>query len=281
MNHVEEILKKVHEVKPFPKVTHKLMEMLRDPNVQVSDLARVIQYDEVLSAHIFKMCNTAYYGLARKITSINDALVMIGHDALKDIIMVSGSSQYLKGKVGTGYDLEEGELWKHSIAVASMAKLLVQHIPGVDLSTAFTAGLLHDIGKRFLSAYVAQYFEKIMDKVLGRSSSFIAAEKEFLGMTHAELGGLLLREWEFDEELQEAVRHHHDADALDREPLTAVVALSNALVISMGIGVGADGLSTEMRGAGLARFKISQSMLELCMVNLVDDMEKAEELLRA
>lgn len=279
MSKVEEILKLLKEVQPFPKVARRVMELLTNPEVDAKTLAEVIQYDQVITANVLKICNSPYYGLARKVSSLNEALVMIGHESLKEIIIAGSSASYYQGKVGEGYALEQGDLWKHSVAVGILAKHLVSKVKEVESGTAFTAGLLHDIGKRFLSSFVADDFERIMAKVAQDRCSFVEAEKEILGVTHAELGGLILKRWDFPEEMQEAVRRHHDPDALEREPLTALVALSNALVISMGIGVGADGLATKMRGEGLRRFGITQPHLDLAMANLVQELEQAEELL--
>lgn len=281
MSKVERILELVKEIEPFPKVARRVMEMLADPDVEARELAEVIQYDQAITANVLKICNAPYFGLTRKVSSLQEALVMLGQDALRDIIMAGSSARFYKGgDVGAGYDLEQGELWKHSVAVGILAKQLVGKIKGVEPATAFTAGLLHDIGKRFLSTFVSEEFEQIMEKVAREKCSFVEAEKEILGVTHAELGWVILKRWEFPEDILVAVRKHHDQDALEGEPLTALIALSNTLVISMGIGVGADGLATKMRGAGLQRFGITPLHLDMCMVNLLDELERAEELLQ-
>jgi len=278
MSRLEEILALVKHVPPFPKVAQKVAEMLNDPDVGASALAEVIQYDQAITANVLKICNAAYFGLPRKVSSLDEALVIVGNDTLKDIIIASSSARFYKGAAGEGYRLEQGELWKHSVAVGIMAKELVGRIKGVDPGSAFTAGLLHDIGKRFLGSFVAVDFKRIMDKVSREGSSFVEAEKELLGATHAELGGMIMKQWGFPEEIERAVSQHHDPDALEKEPLTALVTLANALVITAGIGVGADGLSVKMQGQGLQRFGISTMHLEMCMANLLMELDRAEEL---
>lgn len=280
MSRVEEILNLVKHVQPFPKVARRVMELLADPDTDARTLAEVIQYDQVITANVLKICNAPYFGLSRKVSSLQEALVVIGDETLKDIIITSSSARFYKGEVGAGYELEQGELWRHSVAVGILAKNLVGKIKEVDNGSAFTAGLLHDIGKRFLSSFVSDDFQRIMDKVTQEQCSWVEAEKEIIGITHAELGGIILKRWEFPEDIQRAVMSHHDPDALGKEPLTALVALANALVISMGIGVGADGLATKMQGEGLRRFGITQPHLDMCMANLIHELEQAEELLK-
>lgn len=280
MSRLDEILNMAKHAPPFPKVTQRVMEMIENPAVKAQDLAEVIQFDEAITANVLKICNAAYFGLSRKVSSLDEALVVIGHDILKDIIITSSSARFFKGKVGEGYQLEEGELWKHSVAVSIMSKQLAKHVKEVDPGTAFTCGLLHDIGKRFLSTFVADEFKKILEKVAKEKASLVEAEKEYLGTTHAELGGMILEQWGFAPEMQEAVKLHHDPEALRKGPLTALTALSNVLVVSMGIGVGTVGMATKMRGEGLKRFGINTLALDLCMANLIEQMEKAQELLQ-
>lgn len=279
MSRVEEIVALIRHVPPFPKVAERVMELVKDPDVTAHRLAEVIQYDPVITANVLKICNAAYFGLPRKVNSLDEGLVVIGHDILKDIIITSSSARFYQGAAGAGYGLDPGDMWKHSIACGITAKILVRHIKDVDSGSAFTAGILHDIGKRFLSGFVADDLRRINAKVELEGCSFVEAEKEILGIDHAELGGMILKKWEFDRPLIDAVRCHHNADALQQAPLTAIVALSNSLVISLGIGVGVDGLASELRGDGLARFSISMETVQKCMVDLIAELDRAEELL--
>jgi putative nucleotidyltransferase with HDIG domain len=138
-------------------------------------------------------------------------------------------------------------LWRHSVATAIMARLLARHFPGVDACIAFTAGLLHDIGKRFLSSFVADEFQEITLLVNRENCCFVEAENRQLGVDHAALGAMILKEWTFPPGMVRVIKFHHEAGALRQDPLTAMVAISNALVISAVIGVGADGLATKSK----------------------------------
>lgn len=279
MSRLEEILLLAKAVPPFPKVAQRVLAMLDDPSVKAADLAEVIQYDAAITANILKICNSAMFGLHRKISSLEEALVVLGQTELKDIIITSSSAKFYKGNVGAGYDLDKGGLWHHSVASAIVARGLSPFVKGTSRGTAFTTALLHDIGKRFLSSFVADDMERIIGMVDEKGCSFVEAEREILGTTHAELGGLILQKWEFDPEMVAAVREHHDPDALEKGPLSALVALSNAIVVSMGIGGGADGLAVKLQGAGLAKYGIKPETIDNCMVDLLVEMEKAHDVL--
>jgi putative nucleotidyltransferase with HDIG domain len=279
MSRLEEVLLLIEHIPPFPKVAQRVMDLLADPNTTATQLAEVIQFDAAITANVLKICNAAYFGLPRKVSSLDEGLVVIGQDVLKDIIITSSSARFFKGKVGAGYDLGDGELWKHSVACGIMAKLLVSTVDSIDGSSVFTAALLHDIGKRFLSTFIADDFQKIVRLVQEENLTFEAAEHEIIGIDHAKLGGIIFQKWGFPTEMREAVENHHEPDALDQAELTALVALANAIVLSMGIGVGVNGLATEIDGNGLKRFGLDLDKIQLYMVDLLTEMEKAQELL--
>ena len=100
MSRLDEILSLVKHVPPFPKVAQRVSEMLNDPEVSATALAEVIQYDQVITANVLKICNAAYFGLSRKVSSLDEALVIVGNDTLKDIIITSSSARFYKGAAG-------------------------------------------------------------------------------------------------------------------------------------------------------------------------------------
>ena len=279
MSRLEEVLLLIEHIPPFPKVAQRVMDLLVDPNTTAMQLAEVIQFDAAITANVLKICNAAYFGLPRKVSSLDEGLVVIGQDILKDIIITSSSAKFFKGKVGGGYDLGDGELWKHSVACGIMGKLLVGTVDGIDASSVFTAALLHDIGKRFLSTFIADDFERIVHLVQKEHLTFEAAEHEVVGIDHAKLGGIIFQKWGFPTDMKDAVENHHEPDALLQNDLTALVALANAIVLSMGIGVGANGLATVIDEGGLHRFGLDAERIQLYMVELFAEMEKAQELL--
>ena len=279
MRRLQEIAALVSHVAPFPKVAIRVLAMLDDPAVTARQLAEVIQFDQAIMVNLLKVCNSACFGLSRQVSSVEEALVLLGQETLKEIIIIGSSAGFYSGHAGAGYQLEEGELWKHSVATALMARMLSRHLDHIGGGSAFTCGLLHDIGKRFLGSLVADEFQDIMDRVGREGCSFVRVEQEVLGTDHAELGAMIFEKWGFAPEMIGAVRDHHRPDALELEPLTALVALSNSLVITMGVGVGADGLASEIKGAGLKRFGVSMDQLQIYMVDLLMELEKAQDLI--
>jgi hypothetical protein len=106
MNHLEEILNMVDRIPPFPKMVERVMTMLRESNVTVKMLAEAVQFDQAITVNVLKICNSAYFGLSRKVSSHDEALGVIGHDFLKND-HTSSSAPFYRGKVSKGYYLQE------------------------------------------------------------------------------------------------------------------------------------------------------------------------------
>ncbi len=161
------IMRTIKQLPPFPDVAHKVISLLHNPKSNVQDLVQVIRLDQAMTANILKSCNSAYFGLKRKVGSLQEALVLLGHKNLYEIIMTECSSRYYR-EADAGYDLEKGELWKHSVACALLSQILLRKAQLPDNPFLFTAALLHDVGKVVLSTYVQDEYHKIISLVLMR-----------------------------------------------------------------------------------------------------------------
>src|SRR4030042_295484 len=113
MNLVDEILQSATELPPFPAVIQRALQLIEDPRSSARDVVDVIQYDQSITAEVLKLCNSAYFGLSRTVHSLREALVMIGFNQLLEIVL-SRESAPLLYEPCKGYDLEQGELWRHS-----------------------------------------------------------------------------------------------------------------------------------------------------------------------
>jgi putative nucleotidyltransferase with HDIG domain len=182
-----------------------------------------------------------------------------------------------------GYGLVAGALWEHSVTVALACQFLGQHCAVAEPGVLFTAGLLHDLGKVVLNEYVAAEYTEIMERVQGQNASFLAAEQDVLGFTHAEIGARLAQNWNLPEPIVRCVRHHHDPDALDEpDVLVDLVHLSDSIGLLMGIGCGeADGLAYVVRPAVLERRALNLAALEKIGVDVVLELKTVRKLFAA
>lgn len=259
---MDTILKKVDSLPPLPGTAVRLISAVNDPKVSINQIVEIIKYDQALTARILRLCNSAYFGLSRQITSLNDALVCLGTSKLLQIVMAVHTSGVLSGRQA-GYDLAIGELWKHSVAVAHASAYFAKRTKLDNTNVAFTAGLLHDIGKVVLSEYVADEFSRILTLVSKENRAFVEAEREVLGIDHTQIGAAVAEKWDLPEPLVRCIRYHHDPSELETpDPLVDAVYLANCICLLLGIGLGADGLSYRADAEVTRRAGLKESDLE-------------------
>ena len=166
-------------------------------------LEEIIRYDPGLTANILKLTNSAYFGIPLKVSSVKQAMTLLGWKRLLQLVMTLCMSTLMKKPV-PGYDLPQGELWRHSIAVSIAAENIVKTLTISDAEDIFTAALLHDVGKLALGGFVKKDLEFIEDMV-AKGLTFDVAEHVILGTDHAEVGSHILKQWSFPDELVNAV----------------------------------------------------------------------------
>jgi len=279
MKSIKSIAKKIGRLKPVPQVSHKILEIIEDPESSMSDLSDVITYDAAVTANLLKVSNSAYFGLPGKFESAHQAIVYLGMDQVVDLVLLGSSSDNLK-KAQEGYDLGEGELWKHSVSCAILAGELAEKKQAPQKHLIFTAALLKDIGKVVLSQHVAESYQKINTLVTEKGYSFREAEKKIIGIDHAELGGIIAETWKFSSRLVEIIRYHHSPQKAENcEFETSIVYLADTLCMMMGIGVGADGLAYRFHKDVLENLKISEKDIQEVIADFGEIQHKVDALL--
>mgnify|MGYP000365601377 CR=1 FL=1 len=225
----EVILQKVKELAVLPQVVHQVLELTNNPNATARDLERVISIDQGMSVRVLNTVNSAYYGLPRKIASIKDAVVLLGFKTIRNLAMTASMFDLFVGKTDR-QNLRRGKWWRHSIDTGLCARLIASQVDGVSPDEAYTAGLLHDIGKPLLDRYGGAPYEQVED-LMNQGMPELEAEREVFGCDHAEVGREISLHWGFPEKLVEAIGEHH-AETLrpwQDTRLVAVVILANQL----------------------------------------------------
>lgn len=233
---IKRILKELDEMPPLPDVVTKVIQMTKNPDVSASQLNKVISMDQALTANILKLCNSAYYGLPRVISSVTQAVMYLGFHTVRNLVMTCTMQDMYGGRMG-GYGYKEGGLWKHSVAVALGSQILCKKIrPGLN-DTAFTAGLLHDLGKMVLNKFVGERFEEIKKVVEEKNIPMHEAEVQVFGFDHALIGAKISDQWNFPPELVQAIGfHHHPEKAKGRPLLAVIVYAADMAALKLGYG---------------------------------------------
>jgi len=239
------ILDAVAHLPPMPQIAHKARAIMSNPSSSFKDLAIVLVTDQVIASRVLKLANSAYFGLSGKVSSIQYASVVLGQKTLAELITVAAAST-LMDQALKGYGLKAGELWKHSLAVAYGSRFIARNINSRLEDDAFSAGLIHDVGKLVLDSYI---FEKkqVFDRLIGDGQeTFLRAEKQTLGFDHAEIASEVCDQWNMPENLAGAIRHHHDPSRSQGNELAYIVYLADVLAIKSQTGRETETLSYEI-----------------------------------
>lgn len=278
---IDELLQDVTQLPPMPAMVARLNALVQDPEVDMKALADEISLDPAITAAIIRLSNSAYYRPSRAIRSVQEAIVTLGLRVVKNIVVVAASKGILKVNLDD-YKMEAPEMWDHSLAVAEIAASIarLKKQSGVPEDVAFTAGLLHDIGKVVL----VQYFHKVFLKIISDMEtqpgvSFTELERKYTGYSHDQVGGTLLERWGFPDELVEAVRcNYHPEQATVNPRLCSMVHVANAIALSGGIGVDIGGLNEELSKTALQNLELSDRELEALYGHLPEILEKLSDL---
>ncbi len=233
---LKDIILNAKDLPAMPHVASKVLELAGNPETTAAKLQKVIQDDQAMAARILKIANSALYGCSRKVTTLTEAIVMLGFNTIRSLVVTSAArNMYLKE--GKTMGLKERLLWEHSIGCAIACRTLVLPRHPHLSEEAFLAGLMHDIGKLVLNQYASDVFDEIVQEVYNDGRQFIDVERELLGFDHTEVGAMLVTKWKLSPVMEEAIRFHHDPEhfAPDRQIL-CYLDLANNLCKREGIG---------------------------------------------
>ncbi len=277
---IKAIIAGIEALIPIPRVANKVMSIVKDPQSSMGMLSDIIQYDQALTANLLKAANSAYFGLSKKVESLHQAVVYLGLARVADLVLLgAGSANYSQPQ--EGYDLDHGDLWRYSVSSALITRDLAEKRGVDDPHVLFTAALLKDIGKVVLSQHVAESFEKISFLVSQHGFSFREAEKAVLGIDHAELGGMIAERWQFSEKMVDIIRNHHlPLDAVYKEE-AAFVYVADTLCMTMGVGVGSDGLAYRFHKEVLEGLGFTDLQYQEIIAGFGEKMSQVEELINA
>jgi putative nucleotidyltransferase with HDIG domain len=245
----------------MPTTAAKLLPLLENYDSTASEIESILKYDPGLTANILKLTNSAYFGIPTRISSVRQAIVLLGWKRLLQVVMTICMSP-LMNKTIPGYDLPRGALWQHSVAVSVAAEILVKALRIPDADEVFTAALLHDVGKLILGGFVKEDLQQIEDMVT-KGITFDVAESMVLGTNHAEIGGQILDKWSFPSELVSAVQWHHDPESCEEScNLSDIVHVANTMGIMTGYGKIDQDLAIEHFGPVADRLGLAPENLE-------------------
>ena len=279
MQELDDYINRVEHLPPAPRILPQLLSLLGKPDIDSSRVVSLITYDPGLTASVLQLCNSAYFGAGAPVSDVQEAVTRLGFRQVCQLVAAISGSRAL-GRGQKGYDLEAGELWKHSVATAVSAQIIARD-RGVDESMTFTAALLHDIGKIILSQALESRYAQVVEEVEEKQQALLETEKRLLGVQHAEVGGRLLARWKFPSSLVAGVWfHHHPTAAAPDEKLAACIYLGNLISYFMGLGYGRHAFALRGRASALEILGLDGDDLPRYMIQTFENFEAIDALIQ-
>ena len=233
---LEKTIMSAGDLPTIPVVATKVMQLIESDRATSDELSKVVSSDPAVAAKVLKISNSSFYGRQGKIQNLSAAIVLLGFNTLKSIVVTASVRQ-----VYQPFGLTEKMLWEHSFGAGIAARTIASRTGRVDQEEAFLAGLFHDIGKVIMNSSDRAKFLMVMERSYNEEIPFNEAEKSIYHFSHEEVGSLVIKKWNFPTVLTETVLRHHDFAFKDLNDLsllhlTSVIALADMFCKKLGIG---------------------------------------------
>lgn len=207
----QRIIQDLGQIPTMPTIAAKVMQIVNDPHSSAEDVAKFISRDVALTSKVLRLANSAFYGIPRTISSVNSAIVILGFNTIRSLVLSASVLKVFPAKPGL-VSFDRKAFWKHSFMVGIASRMLAQYYRKkklVDMETAFSAGLLHDIGKIILEQYANEEYIPVLKAAKEKGLPLFMVEKSLIGMSHADVSGMLVDKWQMPNELKMPIANHH------------------------------------------------------------------------
>jgi putative nucleotidyltransferase with HDIG domain len=223
---LEDVIKQVKDLPTLPELARQMLCNLDDEDSSLDAICEKVAQDQALAAKTLKLANSTMYGANSKVVTLQQAVAMLGVKNVKNLIRMTSLTNSFPVSRCRGFDFKA--FWRHSVATAICAELISRTLH-MKHDFAFTAGLLHDIGRLVLVTRFPKEYEKVLDCQTQKDCHLIDAEQAILGIDHVSAGLILAVHWKFADAIQDAIRGHHAPDDKALNSVAAIVHVANVI----------------------------------------------------
>lgn len=243
----------VEKMPAFPKSVQRILELARDINCQPKELVMVIEKDPVMTMKLLRILNSAYYSFPKQITSVNQSVVYLGLNTIKNMALSFAAMGVLPPHNAAGFDVQRYLM--HSLTTASLARTLCQKFgdDGTDPTDCYIAGLLHDFGKVVFAQFMPTEFKEALAISGEQATSLHLAERQIIGADHSLVGAMLVEKWQFPKSLTDTIRLHH-SDISPENTVQSCLFVADQISKKLSLGNSGNLLVEELPPALIRRF---------------------------
>ncbi|MCC8190500.1 MAG: HDOD domain-containing protein [Planctomycetes bacterium] len=267
----------ITELPTLPVVVGKITSQIANPSTNAADIGKLIEQDQALTSKVLKLVNSAYYGFPKQIKSIQHAVVILGFNKVKTIIITATVFGAFKGRKSGRLHLQR--FWQHSLGCAISSKVAAEIIGMTHLGEdAFIGGLLHDIGKVVMDQFQPGIYGPIVKYAVDKGILLVEAEKEVMGFTHAKIGEWMMEKWRLPPTIVHMVSDHHSPNnTSERRELITSVHLGDIFTRALGVGSGGDARMPEIDPAVANNHSLDREFFDAALGKIVHEVQKAED----
>ncbi|NUN49571.1 MAG: HDOD domain-containing protein [Candidatus Brocadiae bacterium] len=238
---LRQLVGRIQGLPTLPQILSSMNRLMTNPRTSAKEVAQLISSDPAITSKVLRVVNSSFYGFPNRISTVTHAIVILGFNTARSIVLSTSIFDALKKPETTG-GFDRLAFWRHSIATGAVTRVVGRRAGFAAMEEFFLAGLLHDVGKIVLDSYFPAEFARIQAAVREKDAAMVDVEPEILGgVTHAQIGGWLLEKWSLSRGLVDSVAHHHNpALAGENIKAAAVVHLGDILARALCIGSGGD-----------------------------------------
>ncbi|HSV53644.1 MAG TPA: HDOD domain-containing protein [Burkholderiaceae bacterium] len=260
----EAIVASVRELPSLPAAVMELIQSMGNTEVNAEELASKISNDQALAAKTLRLANSSFYGMSRQVTSIADATTILGLRTLHSVATAAGVAGNFSKVRCQGFDFNA--FWRHCIGVALCAQSLAQ-AARLEAGSAFTLGLLHDIGRLALASSFSEQYAQVLQYQREQDCFILEAERAVLGTDHAQVGGLIAEHWRFAPAFVEAIAEHHDPKPAAAARLSDVVHVADNMAHALDLSRLEDDMVPPLSTASWSRFALDERKCRQMFMN--------------
>lgn len=270
------LAREIGSLPTLPVVVAQLSRLLAEGGASAAEFERVVRPDPALTANLLRVANSALFRGVRPIGTVREAITRIGTRTVFSVAAGAAFRKVIPARL-PGFELDAAAFWRHAVATAVIAVRLDRDHAGPGSELAFTAGLLHDMGKLVIGTFLAEGATALRERLAGEDLSFVAAEREFLGTAHPEVGEAIARHWGLPEPIGFAARYHHrpeEAPAGAGRHLAEVVHVGSVLAHLLGYGSDLGELHRQVDPAVAASLDLEVGALERLACDTLDEIRE-------
>ena len=257
--HFDQVLRQIHDLPALPALVQDLLRNVNPEEADIHTMTRKISLDQTLSAKILRFANSPFYGLQARVTTIQQAVTLIGVESARHVATATTLKNYFPP--GSSASLDFTALWRHAIATAVCARALAWHLH-VNQDYAFTAGLLHDIGRLLLATHFRKEYEAVVAYRNDGDCQWLDAEQAVMGIDHAIAGEALAEHWHFSDSIRHAIAGHHNPELQKSHSLASIVHVANAIVHALDLSGVEDDLVPSVSPAAWEDLGLSEDIYQ-------------------